>query len=394
MRVAEPQPKPTDSIPRAAIQQLVDAVVAIQAEGGSSTFEQVRRVLHRRSARRAPGSHEAMWTVARDVLSELQKLNLATVGTLPRKRSEVRRLRDSPCELTHQGRELALVVGQSTGRAFDQLLVTWVNEHPYFRAFMLRLLEGALHVPDITTLKQIGAPSADEPLLDRILSSCITRLKAVSFANQKQSVFESVVQSRVADIRRQVSLGELDAKRWIDLVEDFVVIPSLLAAENLPFDAVTFQQLIRVSQEFLSASWTSSHPDFEGRLIFATCHFESAPAGNLPKVEKVIHHGRSYASERFGSTLSSAYKRLAGSGAGYVDAYQLRALVCTEIKIQPVVFAHCLEDTIRAGDRSGMTVFTELPFSPPPGGEQYVEIGSRRIGLVKILETAEAPSGA
>lgn len=367
-------------------------MAALGAAKERPTFNDVRQVLHRRSARKAPPSKEAMWTVARDVLSELQKLGFATVGTLPRKRSEVERLSETPCELTEEGRLFVRLILESQGRAFDRLLIIWLNEHPYFRNFTSRLLDGPLYVPDITTLKQVGVPAASASLADRVIGSCLGRLDTVGFSQQKKETFESAVRSRVAHVERHSTLGELDAKRWIDLIEDYVVIPAFLAAENLPFDAVTFQQLIRVSQEFLSASWTSSHPDFEGRLIFATCHFEP-PLQAQQRVERVIHHGKTYTSASFASAIQDAYKRLAGNQGGYVDAYSLRALVCMGLQIQPIVFAHSFEELIRSGSSSGMTVFTELPFAPPPWGEQYVEVGTRRVGLIKIIEPAEAKNG-
>jgi hypothetical protein len=32
-----------------------------------------------------------------------------------------------------------------------------------------------------------------------------------------------------------------------------------------------------------------------------------------------------------------------------------------------------------------MSVYTELPFEPPPQGENYVEVNRRRIGRVKLI---------
>ncbi|WP_164002145.1 hypothetical protein [Pyxidicoccus caerfyrddinensis] len=378
----------TDSIPRAAVEQILHVVTLLDSKG-TSTFDDVRQLLHLRSARSAPASREAMWTVARDVLSDLQRLGYATVGALPRKRSEVERLRESPCELTATGRALAglLAERQGRGRAFDQLLVVWMNEHPYFRQFMARLLSGPLYIPDVTTVKQVGSPTADASLAERVIASCSTRLAATVYPEAKLERFAAAIHERVMQVESRASLSDLNAKKLIDAIEDLIVIPAFLLAEELPFDAVTFQHLIRISQDFLSAAWTSSYPVFEGRVVFATCEFRPALHGGT-RAEGVVHHGRTYAAPLFKEALRAAHQRLADSQGAYVDAYALRALVCVQLGIQPIVFAHCLDEIIRAGQSSGMVIFTELPFAPPPPGESYVEIGNRRIGLIKVVVAA------
>ena len=87
--------KTTDSIPRVTVDQILLALAAIsRAPEGKATFDAVRQALHARSSRKAPASREAMWTAARDALSDLQRLGYAVVGVLPRKRSEVDRQRE------------------------------------------------------------------------------------------------------------------------------------------------------------------------------------------------------------------------------------------------------------------------------------------------------------
>lgn len=379
--------KTTDSIPRVAVDQILLALGSIStAPEGRATFDAVRRALHARSKRKAPASREAMWTAARDALSDLQRLGYVNVGVLPRKRSEVDRLRETPCELTNIGQELARVHQEKPGRAFDELLVAWMNAHPYFRGFVVRLHEGPLFVPDVTSAKQFSVERSgtSTTTADGVVANCTARLDSIGFPAGKRDIFEREVRERLAQQESKTSMAELDAKKWVDVVQDLVVIPSFLAAEGLPFDAVTFQHLIKVSQDFLTAAWTSSYPSFEGRVVFFTCEFRPGPRDEAPTVE-VIHHGKTFASANFPSVLLANYQKFAGPQAGYVNSYALRALVCCEMSIQPVVFARCIEDLIRTGVASGMTIYTELPFTPPPPGEGYVEINSRRVGLIKIV---------
>jgi hypothetical protein len=387
------QRKTTDSIPRVSMSQVLGALSYLARSEQPSTFEGVRVFLHQQSGRRAPQSREALWTAARDTLSDLQRLGFVRSGSLPRKRSDVQRLSGSPCELTDRGASLATLYHEDRGRALDQLLLTWLNEHPYFRAYTSRLLRGPLHVPDITSMRQLGTDALSQQVIaslaERITASCLERLAPVGFSDDKSAVFSRSVLERVDQIRSTLDLGDLDTKRWVDAIEDLVVLPSFFAAEGLPFDSVSFQHLIKASQDFLSGAWTSSHPDFDGRVVFATCDFEPDPREAVGPVHRVVYHGRTYAAKVFNKSLVQAYRRLTRVGATYVNAYAVRALVCVELRIQPQVFAACLRTLLAAGSVDGLTVFTELPFEPPPAGETHIEPGPRRIGRLKLVP----PSG-
>ena len=224
-------------------------------------------------------------------------------------------------------------------------------------------------------------------MAEKIVESCSGRLRSVGFPAERLRTLERVIRERVAGIRAKFSLRDLDPRKRIDVLEDLVALPAFLAAEDLPFDPVTFQHLLKVSQDFLSASWTSSHPSFLGRMIFATCEFRpDILQASEPLTKEVIHHGRVFATDRFANSLLSSYKYLTGSSGAYVDAYALRAMVCIELTIQPQVFTACLESLIGASSKTNFTTYTELPFVPPPQGEHYLEIGKQRIGRIKLVE--------
>jgi hypothetical protein len=383
--------KVKDSIPRATVGQILLALVTIARENGKTSFERVRQELHSLSTRNAPASTEAMWTVARDALSDLQKLGYIKIGVLPRKRSEVDRLRETPCELNENGQHLTEVYQEQQGRAFDELLVAWMNSHLYYRMFITRLIEGPLYVPDVTSFKQlaIGQAGSSRSIADSVVAYCSERLTSISYPGSKIVVFEREIRERLSHIELKSNLRDLDVKVLIDTIQDKVVIPSFLAAESLPFDAVTFQHMIKVSQDFLSASWTSSNPTFEGRVVFLTCDFNPDPRNESTKVISVIHHGKAYTNINFPHVLKTKYLQIGGSTLGYISAYALRALSCMELSIQPIIFERCLEDIIRSGSITGLAVYTELPFTPPPSGEDYVVINNQRVGLIKIVETKE-----
>ena len=244
-----------------------------------------------------------------------------------------------------------------------------------------------LFVPDITSIKQISTERGEidiHRLPALVLKSCEERLTRSKFHAEKLPIFRLAAEERFSILAKKNHIDQIDAKSLVDVIQDTVVLPSLLQAENLPFDAVTFQHVLRASQDFLTASWTTSHPEFAGRVIFCTCTFQNRDSSKEQQPSRVVHHGISFAERDFSQALIAAYGRLVGENASYVNAYALRAMVCLNVRIQPVVFERCLAARIAAKDVDGMKIFTELPFSPPPAGEDYVKAGFDRIGLVKL----------
>ena len=380
----------TDTVPRASIKQILEGLRFVAAQGGRTTFEAVRTHLLGVSNRKAPNTRTAMWTVARDVLTELAKLKLTTIGVLPRKLSDVDRLRDTPCEISFHGVAMAQLHAEKVGRAYDALLILWLREHHYFRRLVLRLLESPLYVPDVTNIGQLGLDSvkgtAVPAIADTLVANCITRLEAVGWDANKVGTLRSGIERRAKDVRVELGAPDIDAKRLIDVVQDGIVLPAFLEAEALPFDPVTFQQLLKCGQEFFCTGWTASLPSFAGRVVFPTCDFD-VPLHSDPNapVTHVVHHGVSYAEPLFAEALRGAYIAAAGGSGGYVSAYAVRAIVCMHLRVPLAVFARCLESLISAGPQADISVYTELPFEGPPQGENYVEVNRRRIGRLKLI---------
>jgi hypothetical protein len=330
-----------------------------------------------------------MWTVARDVLTELQKSDLAVVGVLPRKLSDVDRLRDTPCRISQTGTEMAQLYDVKAGQAYDAMLTRWLTYHPYFRLLVARLLESPIFIPDVTNMGQLGLDAVKGKTLPAITSNivdnCSSRLAAVGWPEDKLAKLRAGIERRAADYADIFRAVDIDAKRLIDVVQDGIVLPALLEAERLPFDPVTFQHMLKCAQEFFCAAWTSSHPGFNGRVAFATCEYD-VPLHSDPDaiVTQVVHHGVSYAEPLFAKAIREAYIGAAGATSAYVSAYTVRSSVCVDLRIPLAVFARSLESLISA-DQAEITVYTELPFEPPPPGENYVEVGRRRIGRLKLI---------
>src|SRR5215216_482854 len=356
--------KSTDTIPRAGVLQMLEVLAFIAQSESVSTFEKVRQFLLRRSRRSVPPSRVAKYTVARDVLIELQKLAYVETGVLPRTLSRAESHADCPCELTESGRALALLYRQDKGRAYDQLLLAWLTEHPYFRALIMRIQRQPLYVPDITSIKQLGSHfRTDEHLAnlaDRVSAHCLSRLSKAPLSVETLNSFTKTVFERVEDLGR-IALTDLDPKKFVDAIEDRVVIPALLTAESLPFvDAVTFQHTLKAAKDLFAASWTTSHPAFALRVVFPTCDFvPSLREDASVHISQIVHHGKSFTMPLFIEALRAAYIRTANPPGSYADAYAIRADVCVTLKIQHKVFAACLTEAMSKQGSTGLAIYTE-----------------------------------
>jgi hypothetical protein len=122
-------------------------------------------------------------------------------------------------------------------------------------------------------------------------------------------------------------------------------------------------------------------------VIYSTCDFRPSLADETVVPTEIIHHGKSFTAPRFIEALWSAYSRIANPAGSYADAYAVRALVCCDLHIQQRVFAACLSDVMAATPQPELTIYTELPFDPPPAGEDYLEIDNNRIGLLKLISS-------
>jgi hypothetical protein len=278
---------------------------------------------------------------------------------------------------------LAETYGASIGKGLDLLLLMWLNRHPYFRKLAARLEHGPLKIPRIGGPRELGldAESRTNPdvLFDRLAKAFRARVELNSDASLL------VLRTKFDSLIRRHDLKEMDPKRLADFLDDSVVCPAFLDAEGITFDTRTFEVLIRAGKEFLSCAATTAAPDFDGLVVFATAEFTPSASPVSEPVIAVKHRGVSFASPGFLTSLSNAYSRLSQGSQGYVDAYAVRAAVCLELGVQPKVFETCLSHAIQHQPSQGVQVFTELPFAPPPAGEDYLEIARSRIGRLKII---------
>src|SRR5207244_12050461 len=109
---------------------------------------------------------------------------------------------------------------EKVGRAYDALLILWLQEHPYFRRFVVRLLESPLYVPDVTNIGQLGLESvkgtAVPAISETLVRNCMARLKAVGWGDDELSSLRSCMQRRAKAIIHECVEGAVDRTSMFD----------------------------------------------------------------------------------------------------------------------------------------------------------------------------------
>jgi hypothetical protein len=162
----------------------------------------------------------------------------------------------------------------------------------------------------------------------------------------------------------------------VEKIQDTVVAPAIIACEQLEFDRVSLKHILRAAREFYACGSTTMLPDCDSRVYFITCHLARNPAGAI----QIVHHGVSYAYEKFDASIRRCYQNLSNAGQ-WVDAFVLRGQVCLDLGIQQEVFNQCFDTYVQGHPGS---VRTELSFKSEPVGEKSIEVRGKDIGLIQL----------
>jgi hypothetical protein len=118
------------------------------------------------------------------------------------------------------GHKLAASYEAGPSQAFDEFLQVWLRQHGYFRAFIGRLSAGPLHIPDITSIKDLNGHAIEKTSPDamaaKVAETCVSRLKSVGVAVEVRNGFRQSALDRFAILASEVSLASLDAKGLVE----------------------------------------------------------------------------------------------------------------------------------------------------------------------------------
>ena len=171
------------------------------------------------------------------------------------------------------------------------------------------------------------------------------------------------------------------AKTILSRLND-IVIPAVLSEKGLGFDFRTHRAIWSLGTEFLVWCATTSHPSYDGVVIFGTATLQVCDGGHeLRKIE--FEASSSKLRESFLARLYQTYCGLQKLGyPTLVSAQLLRAAFCLENGSQPSTFDKLFDEQYARED-TPYEVHTEIQQQRRRHGTS-LRAGNRNIGLVLV----------
>lgn len=378
----QPASSVTDTIPRASLESIVRGLEVIATSPEPVELEEVRLSLHDSARDRfGPVLRNDMLSTTRDVLADLRRLWLIEIeGPLPR--PSQREQKPCLCRPTAAGVDLWRKFEIDCGRGYDELFTLWYKHHPHFANMIRRLQRGPFYLPEFNGIKHFGVPllrqSDAEPFARGIGEIVASRMPPQFFASISREQLGAQILSRAKELHEKMSLETApDLQAIVEKIQDSVIVPAVIACEQLEFDRVSLKHILKIGREFLACSSTSMLSEYEARAHFITCHLVRI-AGDKAQI---VHHGVQFSEQQFDAAMKRCYRTLRSEKGPWVDAYTLRAKVCVEMSIQQEVFNRCFETYV---EQHAGSVATELSFRAAYSGETPIGVRGKEIGLIQL----------
>jgi hypothetical protein len=359
-----------------------------------TTLENIRLrlCLDRKKTRKG----DYLWSTARDAVVELRKLGFVDMSTIPWDRKQYEHAKDSEVTIAEEGLSVLQLLQADVGAAYDRLFMRMYEAHPYLRWLALTLGREYLVVPVLTSYKDhVSSHYASASVLVHDVSGGAFEVDPL-LVNVAERIGRALDESEVRDIRDSVqqAVDETQAAAMAEEPSEFAkkfllrlndaVVPVVLRRYEMDFDYRTHRTLWQLGEDFQVWWATSSHPGYQGTLVFGTATLRTSE-------DRKTLHGISYPSglatlrQTFLEKLYDAYvvhNRIGGNT--YVSAWELRAVFCHENRCQPAVFNALLEEHYTGA--TPYRVHLEIERTRPRH-EQPVTAGKRRIGTIRVTRT-------
>ncbi len=381
----------TDTIPRIKIRDLISAIQFL-SRNDAPTLEALRVKLNADRGTLSGGT--AGYSVARDVASELDRLGLAHVGSLPKDAKGFEKKRNTILRLNHEGDKLAEQIRTDRAGAYANILKGLYNAHPYVRRYIFAVIRSPFIAPVVTSAKQhISAKYGNaKALADDVAASKFELASLVeltekrvarSLSADERSEIEKGVNDLVAKLRVPAATEpQTEFARKMLMAINEIVVPAVLRREGLGFDFNSLRRLWLMGTEFQISWATSAHPQRDGWLTFDTATIQLSDQQD--RIEAVrFDSGLRSMTDGFLDRLFEAYSLMQSWGQpSVVTAWELRATFCFENRCAPGVFDHLFREYYGGSD----VYRIEKDFAPrnKPAHEQGLRITGREIGLIRI----------
>jgi len=388
----EKQTNETESLPRVQVRDMF-MVLRLLEGAEETTVENVR--LRLCTDRKAQRRGDFLFSTARDTASELQRLGLLEGGPFPKDSRDYAKMKDNTLTITSEGRSLAAKFGAVRATAYDDLFGKMYYAHRHLRDYARVLSERSLFAPVFTSVKDhISAAYSEAAALaedianggfrgEDMLAALERRLKRALTADERKEI-ETGIKALITETQMSAAADDTTAfaKKLLQKAND-LVIPVLLTGLGLDCDFRTHRVAWALGQEFLVWCPTTSHPEFEGTVVFRTARLQLSEDGG--HVKHIIFDSRASELEQvFLARLFSTYSRLQKTGRPtYVPAWELRAAFCFENSCQPSVFNRLFEQQYARSD--GYDLQMEIQ-RQRPRFEAPLRAGARNIGSVRVVK--------
>ena len=379
-----------DSIVRITARDLFISLMLFK-KNNNSTIENVRLRLCTDRKKKRRGIY--LWATARDTVSELRRLGLIEGGPLPRDHRQYQDTSGNKLSVTTEGKRLIETFNSDKTDAYDHLFSLMFQEHLYLRNFVQIVNNDPILAPVLTSVKEhISSRYSSTKILaddiskgnidtENLISSLTSRIGRDLEQYEKKQILQDV-DILVAESQVSSSIDDPSdfAKKFITKLNE-IVIPGIFQSNGLGFDYRTHRTLWTLGQEFLVWWATTSHPAYDGSLIFPTAKIQASDDGNRI-IKIVFDSGLENTDMDFLQKLYSAYQSLQKlKNLSYVAAWELRSVFCFENRCQPSVFNR-LFDKYYTGSKE-YKLHLEIQRSKPRS-EEPLFAGKRKIGTVRV----------
>jgi hypothetical protein len=382
----------TDTVPRITARDLF-LILRTFEQVSESTMENVRlRLCHDRRMKRR-GTF--LWSTARDILGELDRLGYVSDVPSPKTARQFEEMAVAPVHITEEGKSLLSKFEEDKGDAYDTLFKRMYERHPYLQSLALLLQRERLFAPIISSMK--------EHVSDRYTS---TSLLAEDVANhafdienflgrlsgriQRQPGEEETREIRegVAALVREAALSAAQeelasfAKNFMEKL-NHIVIPALFRKSGIAFDYRTHRTLWSLGEEFRLWCITRSHPDYDGLLVYSTARIQFTQ-DNLAIANFNFDSGLAALREDFMRRLYESYQMLqAKRDVTFVPAWELRSVFCVENRCQRSTFDRVFAEHYLGNGEYKLHLEIQRT---KPQHEPILRAGDRNIGSIRVFK--------
>jgi len=365
-----------------------------------STFEHARRRyadtvgrlesqgLGRRTASRV-GERDQYWAPTRDVLDEAMRLGFVERQQLPSSRRYVDAHRDRRYTLTELGFQVAEEAETGPAAFCDLLAVAIYDNHPYFRAFIETLKDGAIGCPEVTEGEVEESRRCGENT-EHWVEVASQRIRRQTTSGDKRDRVREAIVAVVRHRFGQTPERLPTSKQMAEALND-AYIEAALRLSGLSAGAMDLKVMKKWGSQLMLLDESRYVPEFEGQntIWLAASVSDNGVVGIQRRT--LSNYERSVAEAVVSAYDSQAKAEVTSLRAPYLPIYRVRAQAAFECQVTRALVNMVIE-RLAAGSIPGsrVQVLLHLGTTRQPESEPiYRRGGNRRYEITIQPQTSE-----